>query len=107
MIRNTLGIRKSFLSIDWILVASLIPILGAGLVTMNSFSGESQLFDKQIVWIAVSFCLFFVLSFFDFRFLRRTYVLVGLFLASTFVLILLLLVARATKGAQSWFNLDQ
>jgi len=105
MTRNTLGIRKSFLSIDWILVASLIPILGAGLITMNSFSGNSQLFDKQLVWIGISFCLFFVLSFFDFRFLRRTYVLVGLFLFSLLVLLALLLIAGVTKGAQSWFNL--
>lgn len=105
MPRNTLGVRKSFLAIDWILVLSIVPILGAGLVTMNAFTGESSLFDKQVVWIGVSFVFFFVLSFFDWRFLRRTGVLVTLFLASTFLLSLLFLVAGSIKGSQSWFTL--
>ncbi|MEK7574743.1 MAG: FtsW/RodA/SpoVE family cell cycle protein [Patescibacteria group bacterium] len=104
MVRNTLGIRKSFWAVDWIMVFSLLPILGAGLVTMNSFTGSSALFDKQIAWISLGFILFFILSFIDFRFLRRTYVLVSLFLLSVFVLLLLFLVAETTKGAQSWFT---
>ncbi|MDO8590835.1 MAG: rod shape-determining protein RodA [bacterium] len=89
---------------DWIMVAALLPILGAGLVTMNSFTGESVLFSKQIAWISIGFILFFLLSFFDFRFLRRTPVLVWLFLLSVLTLIILLAVVQTTKGAQSWFN---
>lgn len=104
MPRNTLGIRKNFWAVDWIMIVSLLPILGAGLVTMNSFTAESTLFDKQVAWIGVGFIFFFLLSFFDFRFLRRTSVLVVLFLASTLVLIALLIVAESTKGAQSWFK---
>lgn len=104
MPRNTLGVRKSFLALDWILVSSIVPILGAGLVTMNSFVGESSLFDRQVLWIGISFLCFFLFSFFDWRFLRRTDVLVGLFIASAASLVLLLLVAPATKGAQSWFS---
>src|SRR3990167_4839522 len=104
MPRNTVGVRKSFLAIDWVLVSSIVPILGAGLVTMNSFVGESSLFDRQVVWIGISFMCFFLLSFFDWRFLRRTDVLVGMFIASVFLLVLLFLVAESTKGAQSWFT---
>jgi len=104
MPRNTVGVRKSFLAIDWVLVFSIVPILGAGLVTMNSFVGESSLFDRQVVWIGISFMCFFLLSFFDWRFLRRTDVLVGFFIASVFLLVLLFLVAESTKGAQSWFS---
>ncbi len=104
MTRNTLGVRKSFLAIDWILVTALIPILGAGLVTMNAFTGDSLLFDRQIAWIGVSFILFFLLSFVDFRFIRRTRVVVGLFAVSVLVLIFLLILAKATKGSRSWFD---
>jgi cell division protein FtsW (lipid II flippase) len=93
MAQNSLGIRKNFFAIDWMMILSLLPILGAGLVTMNSFTGESGLFNKQVAWIAVSFIIFFVLSFVDFRFLRRTRVLVGLFLASCLLLLILLAVA--------------
>ncbi len=104
MTRNTLGIRKSFWALDWVMVVSLLPILGAGLVTMNSFVGASALFDKQVAWISIGFILFFLLSFFDFRFLRRTPVLVWLFLLSIVTLVILLAFVRTTKGAQSWFN---
>jgi rod shape determining protein RodA len=105
MAQNSLGIRKNFFAIDWMMILSLLPILGAGLVTMNSFTGESGLFNKQVAWIAVSFIIFFVLSFVDFRFLRRTRVLVGLFLASCLLLLILLAVAGVTNGAQSWLRL--
>lgn len=104
MPRNTLGVRKSFLALDWILASSIVPILGAGLVTMNSFVGESLLFDRQVLWIGISFLCFFLFSFFDWRFLRRTDVLVTLFLASASLLVLLFIVAEAKKGAQSWFT---
>lgn len=105
MTQNSLGVRRSLFSIDWIMVCALLPILGAGLVTMNSFVGDSQLFDKQLAWIGFGFLIFFILSFIDFRFLRRTRVLFGLFVASVSVLILLLAFARTVKGAQSWFGI--
>lgn len=104
MVRNTLGVRKSFLAIDWVMVLSLLPILGAGLVTMNSFTGDSTLFNKQLAWIGISFIIFFILSFFDFRFLRRTPVLVGLFLFSIITLMALFVWAKSTNGTQSWFD---
>jgi rod shape determining protein RodA len=104
MIHNAFGIRKSFLALDWVLILSILPIIGAGLVTMNSFTGDSLLFDKQVVWIGVSFITFFLLSFFDFRFLKRTGVLVSLFFLSVAVLLFLLLIGNVTKGAQSWIS---
>lgn len=105
MSRNTLGIRKSLLAIDWVMVLAILPILGAGLVTMNSFTGESSVFDKQLIWISVSLIVFFVLSFFDFRFLRRTGLLIRLFFISVCALLILLLIVQSTKGAQSWFKI--
>jgi rod shape determining protein RodA len=104
MTRNTFEIHKSFLALDWVMILAILPIIGAGLVTMNAFTGASVLFDKQVVWVCVSFIVFFVLSFFDFRFLKRTGVLVGLFLVSVGSLLFLLILADVTKGAQSWFS---
>src|SRR3989338_9200703 len=80
-------------NIDWLLFFSALPILGAGLVTMNSFVGYSSLFDKQIIWIAVSLSVFFILSFIDFRFLRRTEVIIFIFILGVTV-----------RGSQSWFQ---
>lgn len=91
-------------SIDWLLFFATVPILAAGLVTMNSFMEKSSYFERQLVWIGLSFVLFFILSFIDFRFLKRTGVLVTLFLISAGLLILLFILGHISKGAQSWFR---
>ncbi len=90
--------------IDWILFISTLPLIGAGLVTMNSFVGDGSFFSKQLIWITVSLIIFFILSFVDFRFLRKTWVSVVLFSISCTVLVLLFFVAKVTKGAISWFD---
>ena len=56
--------------IDWILLAGLLPIFAAGLVTMKSFTGETDFFARQILWITVSLGLMIGISFFDVRFLQ-------------------------------------
>ncbi len=90
--------------IDWILFLATLPLLGAGLITMNSFVGDGSYFEKQSIWICISLIIFFSLSFIDFRFLRKTWVSVTLFFGSCFLLVLLFFVAKVTKGAISWFD---
>lgn len=92
-------------SVDWILFLATLPILGAGLLTMNSFTGDSQFFIRQFAWIIVSIIIFFSLSFADFRFLRKTWVSMFLFLFSCFLLSSLFIVGKVSHGAISWFNL--
>lgn len=91
--------------IDWVLFAATLPLLAAGLMTMNSFSGTSDLFFRQIIWIIISFGAFFGLSFVDFRFLRKTWVSVTLFLVSCSLLTALFVVGKVSHGAASWFHL--
>ncbi len=90
--------------IDWILILSTLPLVSAGLVTMNAFTGDSTYFYKQLTWVVVSLVLFFILSFVDFRFLRKTWVSVTLFFGSCSVLLLLFVVGKVVKGAMSWFS---
>lgn len=97
-------IRNLHISVDWILVGAVTPILIAGLLTMNSFTGDSSIFMKQFTWIVVAFAVFFTCSYVDFRFLRRTSILVSLFATSCVVLLAVLFFARVVKGAQSWFS---
>ena len=102
------GIEKFIKRIDWLLVFFIVPIVLGGLFTMKSFTpqgNEINFFEKQIVWILLAFLVFFVFSFIDFRFLRRTDVLVTLFLLSSFLLVILLVIGNIVKGAQSWFSL--
>jgi len=92
------------LNIDWILFFSLIPIIFAGLVTMNSFVTQNYFFEKQLVWLSISIGMFFLLSLFDFRFFKRTGFLLSIFAVSV-LLLLFLFITSSVKGAQSWFDL--
>ncbi len=93
--------------IDWLLVFFLIPLLSFGLVTMKSFSESENVgnfFSKQIIWIIISFIIFFVFSFIDFRFLKRADTLVFLFLFFSGILLLLFVLGSVANGAKSWFD---
>ncbi|MCE9643704.1 rod shape-determining protein RodA [Candidatus Parcubacteria bacterium] len=92
-------------SVDWVLFAALVPILGAGLLTMNSFEGENYFFEKQFILLGLALLVFFFVAGIDVRFLRRTGVLVFLYLATIGTLLALFAVGSVFKGAQSWFNL--
>jgi len=97
--------NKLFVGIDWLLILFIIPVIGAGLVTMQSFTGETVLFNHQLIWIGISFLVFLSLSFLDFRFLKRTDVLVTLYVIFSVLLILLFIFGHTSRGAQSWFSL--
>ena len=97
--------KSHYLGIDWLLVIFLLPVLLAGLVTMKSFTEVTPYFSHQLMWIGVSFIIFFLLSYVDFRFLKRTEVLVMLFSIFSFLLILLFVMGHTSNGAKSWFSL--
>lgn len=92
------------LRIDWYLFAPAFLISLAGLVTMNSFSGDQHFFIRQSIWILISLCVFFVASSIDWRFIRQTRVLVSMFLFTVFILLMLFGLGHMAKGAQSWFS---
>lgn len=99
--------EKALKRIDWLLVVFILPIIVGGLVTMKSFTpleSTENFFGKQIIWVLISFSVFFIFSFIDFRFLKRTNVLVFLFLLVSFLLLVLLILGKISHGAQSWFS---
>jgi rod shape determining protein RodA len=103
---ETLG-QKSFLSslnIDWLLFFTALTISFLGLFTMNSFVGNDSNFYKQIIWLVVSVLAFFSFSFIDYRFLRKSKVVILIFLLSFLLLLALFALGKVSKGAQSWFN---
>jgi len=76
----------------------------AGLVTMGSFGNSTNYFSRQIIWILISVVVFFILSLFDYRFLKRTGVVVTIFASCATLLLALFVVGHISKGAQSWFS---
>jgi rod shape determining protein RodA len=97
-------IAKVWQQLDWVLFFSILPIIGAGLITMNSFVGNNYFFDKQLISIGITVAIFLILSLVDFRFLRRTSVIVTLFLVSCVVLLALFIFGHVAKCSQSWFG---
>lgn len=104
-----LSLRQHVLSlgrrIDWVLFVAVLLLIGAGLVTMDSFSTDNYFFTHQLIWVGISILLFFLLSFIDFRFLKRTSVIISLFALSVVTLLFILFFGDIFLGAQSWFNI--
>lgn len=94
-----------FRHIDGILLLALAPILAAGLISMYAFVGVNDFFERQVFWLAVALVVCVGLSFLDFRILRKTHMILTLFLCSTGLLLLLFLLGSVVSGAQSWFQL--
>ncbi len=89
---------------DWQLFLPALFLSLAGLVTMNSFSGDNYFFLRQSIWILISIIVFIGATMVDWRFLRQTKVLVPIFLAIVLILGLLLLAGSSIRGAISWFQ---
>lgn len=103
--RDKLSSTKGQYNIDLWILLSILPILGAGLITMHSFTGDSSFTSHQFVWILISIAIFFVISSIDMRFLRSTWVSVTLFITTTTLLGALYFLGKISHGAQNWFRL--
>lgn len=91
-------------SIDWILFFSSLLIVVFGLITMSVFGGENLFVEKQLISLAVALGAFFLATRVDTDILKRTTVLVALFVAMSTLLIVLYGAGHTAKGAQSWFK---
>jgi len=98
-------LKKTDLNLDWWLLASTLPLICFGLVTMNSFTGQSYYFNRQLSWVLFSYALVLILACIDWRFLRKSWVLVGLYLPLLLLLVLLFVIGHISNGAQSWLAL--
>lgn len=81
-----------------------VPLLLAGLITMNSFTVESYFFDRQLIWVLISVAVFLGASSVDWRFLRKSGVVASVYLGWLTVLLVLLAIGQVTRGAQSWLS---
>ncbi len=91
--------------IDWLLVVSVLALVGAGLVTMKSFTTRSYFFNRQLLWLGLGLAVFFLLSQIDFRFLRRSGLLVAIYTGLLAILTGLLFLGESIKGARGWIDL--
>lgn len=98
-------ITRLIATIDWLLLVPALLLVGAGLVTMNSFvREENYFFENQLLWIGIGLLLAVLLSVVDYRFLRNTYVVSALYGSTILLLTLLFIFGEVTLGAQSRFD---
>jgi rod shape determining protein RodA len=96
---------RDTLSVDWMMFVPAFLISLAGLVTMDSFQGDTHYFSRQVVWLTIALVVFFAATAVDWRFLRRTSILVPLYLGTASALLLLFVLGHVANGAKSWFSL--
>lgn len=96
---------RIFGHVDWFLLAAALSVSLLGLLTMHSFPGENAFFERQMVWIALALIVFFAASLPEYRFLRRTPVVVALYSGVLLLLSLVLFFGTVVKGAQERFDL--
>lgn len=73
-------------------------------MTMYSFTGTQDLFFRQMLWVGISLIAFSSLSFVDFRFMRKTWPVVAIYILAFLALVAVLLVGHTVKGAKSWID---
>ena len=93
------------ISIDWWIVASIIMLMFFGSITMGSLSGDDGYLIKQSIWSLVAICILFITSKADVSFLKRPWIMFGLYIAANVVLFLVIMLGHTAKGATSWFQL--
>lgn len=96
---------RLFGRIDWFLFFSALAVSLLGLATMHSFSAENSYFEKQVIWLVLAVIVFFAATLPDYGFLRRTPVVVGLYIFISTLLLLIFLFGAVVKGAQTRFDL--
>jgi len=88
-----------------VLILPALTLSLLGILTMSTFGQGMSLAPRQLIWLAIAFVVYFCLSTFDMRFLRRTPVVMVLFILSFVLLALLLLLVHPVMGARAWFSL--
>ena len=90
---------------DWWIISSLIPLFGFSLATISSFSVDgTSLVLRQGIWIIISLIAFFITSSLDLSFLKKSKILLFIYLAGVALLLSLVFVGSTNKGATSWLD---
>ena len=94
--------------LDWVLIISIILLVGIGLLSIYSSSlGKDDFsnFKKQIIFFSIGLFLMFFLSFFDWRIFREnSYLILILYLLCVAGLIGLFFFAPEIRGVQRWYK---
>ncbi|MBU6323798.1 MAG: rod shape-determining protein RodA [Patescibacteria group bacterium] len=88
------------------ILALAVTLSAAGIVTMHTYGLDATNFaSRQLLWLAIAVAVYVVAAYTDFRFLRRTSVVVWLYIVAAALLAVLLVAVHPVMGARAWFSL--
>lgn len=90
---------------DWTLFFPALTLALLGILTMSTFGQGASLAPRQLLWLGIALGVYLCLSALDMRFIRRTSVVMVLYLLAFILLASLLLFAHPVLGARAWFSL--
>lgn len=94
--------------LDWALIASILLLIGMGLLSLYSTSlGKNDFsnFQKQLIFAGIGLFLMFLLSFFDYRIFKNdSRLILILYFLCLLALAGLLFFASETRGVRSWYK---
>ncbi|HTZ18270.1 MAG TPA: rod shape-determining protein RodA [Dissulfurispiraceae bacterium] len=102
--------RRFIKNFDWITLIVIIVLTLIGVMTIYSatrppigMGGQPDFYTRQLVWLALSIVVLFVITSFDYIWLYRlSYPLYGIGLL---LLAVVLVMGKSSMGAQRWLNL--
>jgi rod shape determining protein RodA len=96
---------RGFEKIDWWLLIALLPIIGASLITMSSFTGSEPFVLRQIIWILLGLGTIIFLGRMDMRGLANGKTLLWIYGGGILLLITVVLFEEAIKGSTRWISI--
>lgn len=90
---------------DWTLLLPASALSLLGILTMSTFGQGASLASRQFFWLVLCLGVYFVLANTDLRFIRRTPVIMAVYVVSGLLLASLLIIAHPVMGARAWFTL--
>jgi rod shape determining protein RodA len=97
-------INRSRLFFDWTLLLPALTLSFLGILTMSTFGQGVSLAPRQLLWLFIATGVYFGISFIDMRFIRRTSIVMTVYIVAAVFLALLLVVAHPVLGARAWFS---
>jgi rod shape determining protein RodA len=101
--------RRLAQNFDWFLFGLTFVVAGIGLVTLYSAvtagapTGESALFNRQLMWYGIGLGVMIVSFFFDYKYLDKF--APGIYTVTLLLLILVIFFGKMGGGAQRWLVL--
>lgn len=90
---------------DWVIFTCIAILMTFGLLSMTSTELFGSVFWRQLILVVLALTLYIIFSFFDYRTLKNSYVLIAIYIFMVLLLVLIFVLGYASKGGLRWFNL--